>query len=147
VALALALLAVPALAEEAAPWSFALARELMSPYCPGRSLADCPSQQADTLRLWIQMQEAAGRSREDVEAELVQRYGDAILPAPRAQGFGLAAYLLPALAFVLGGVLVVVFLRRQGAPPEAPESAPEAVSDPQLERLVDQELARGEPGP
>ena len=109
--LALLLWAGPAAAEPE-PWAYQVWRETMSPYCPGRTLADCPSSQADTLRLWIQLQEAAGRSREDVEAELVERYGDAVLPAPRARGLGMAAYLLPAAAFVAGGAVVLVFLRR-----------------------------------
>ena len=109
---ALLALAGPAVADEPEPWAYQLWRETMSPYCPGRTLADCPSSQADTLRLWIQLQEAAGRTREDVEAELIERYGDAILSAPRAQGLGLAAYLLPGLAFVAGGLLLVAFLRR-----------------------------------
>jgi len=114
----LALLAAAAPAgAEAEPWAYQVWRESMSPYCPGRTLADCPSPQADTLRLWIQLQEVAGRSREDVEAELVERYGDAILAAPRARGLGLAAYALPGVAFVAGGVLLFVFLRRSVGSP------------------------------
>lgn len=138
-------LAAPALADEQEEgWAYAVAREMMSPFCPGRTLADCPSPQADSLRMWIRLQEAAGRSREDVEAEIVERYGDVVLAAPRASGFGIAAYFIPAVAFVAGGVLVYVFLRRQtrggggdDAPP--PSSGP---SDPELERQLDEELAR-----
>lgn len=136
-------LAAPAAAEEAEPWAYQVWRETMSPFCPGRTLADCPSPQADSLRIWIQMQEVAGRAREDVEAELVERYGDAVLAAPRARGFGLTAYLIPVAAFLAGGLLVGGFLRRQtrrraeGAPP-----APDVPPDPELERLVDEELAQ-----
>ena len=65
-ALLLALaLAAPAAAEspEAPSWAYSLAHELMSPYCPGRSLHECPSPQADELRLWILDQEQAGATR------------------------------------------------------------------------------------
>jgi cytochrome c-type biogenesis protein CcmH/NrfF len=124
-------------------WAYDVAREMMSPFCPGRTLADCPSPQADSLRLWLRMQEAAGRSRADVEAELLERYGDAILAAPRASGIGLTAYAIPVAAFLAGGLLVAVFLRRQirGRGDEPAPMRPRT-SDPELERLVDEELAQ-----
>jgi len=118
VAGALALGAGGARADEgggAASWGYGLANELMSPYCPGRTLNDCPSGQALELKSWILAQESAGRSQAEVEADLYARYGDVILQAPKATGFGLAAYVLPVLAVAAGAALVVVFLRRQGA--------------------------------
>ena len=94
-------------------WGFQLSRELMSPYCPGRTLADCPSSKADDLRLWIYEQEAQGRTRSDVEQDLIAQFGEAMRGAPRAKGFGLAAYWIPALLFLLGGWIAMQFLRRQ----------------------------------
>ncbi len=150
-------LAVPGLARAAEPvaraaegsWGYALWSDLMSPFCPGRTLADCTSGEAEQLRSWILVQAASGRSREQVEAELFERYGDVILSAPRAEGIGLAAYLLPALAFAAGGSGIAFFLARQtrGARgetrlPEGPAGS--APLDPELERLVDAELERRE---
>lgn len=122
-------------------WAYDVANELMSPFCPGRTLADCPSQQAKSLVMWMVVQEAAGRSRADVEQELYDRYGDVLRPAPKAQGFGLAAYLIPAIAFGGGGLLLFAFLRGQtrGAPP--PGLAVPAELDPELARIVDREIA------
>jgi cytochrome c-type biogenesis protein CcmH/NrfF len=125
-------------------WSYTAWRELMSPFCPGRSLADCPSSQADSLRMWILSQEAAGRTREDVEAELLDRYGDIILSAPRAEGFGLTAYVVPVVVFVAGGLLVGVFLwrhTRRGADPGRDSDAPTAPLDPELVERIERELA------
>ncbi len=127
-------------------WSYELAGELMSPFCPGRALPDCPSRQAESLVSWISAQEEAGRSQAEVEAELVERYGESILAAPPARGLGLVAYAVPALAFVAGGALLAVYLLRQGRGPGG--AAPGgAVKDPELERLVDAELAGDEPTP
>jgi cytochrome c-type biogenesis protein CcmH len=149
VALALlCLLAVGAAAEAQEPegWAYDVANEIMSPYCPGRTLAECPSSQAGDLRAWILVQEAAGRSREDVEVDLYERFGDVILAAPRAEGFGITAYAIPILAFLAGGVLVVVFLRRQTAEAAAATAptgpAAPVPGDAELERIVDEELAR-----
>jgi cytochrome c-type biogenesis protein CcmH/NrfF len=121
-------------------WAYQLSHDLMSPFCPGRTLSACTSPQADELRMWMIVQEASGRSREDVEAELFERYGDVLRSAPRATGFGLTAYVFPVIAFLAGGVVVVVFLRRQTrAVPTPEQSLPP--TDPELERLIDRELA------
>jgi cytochrome c-type biogenesis protein CcmH/NrfF len=129
---------------EKSGWGYQLSKEVMSPYCPGRALSDCPSPQADELRQWIAEQEKAGASRSEVEQELFRVFGDQLLQAPRAEGMGLVAYLIPALAFAAGGALVVFFLRRQRASPGVPGTAP-APPDPdreRLERLVEEELRR-----
>jgi len=123
-------------------WAYDLMNELMSPYCPGRLLSDCPSPQAQTLRMWLIVQEASGRPRAEVEAEVVARYGESILGAPRAEGFGIAAYAMPAAVFLAGGSLLFWFLRRQTRPaPTTVSLTPSAPLDPELERLVDEKLA------
>jgi cytochrome c-type biogenesis protein CcmH/NrfF len=111
------LAAAPSLAAEPAEkeqWAYDLAHDLMSPYCPGRALAECPSPQADQLRLWILDQARAGATREEVEAELAANFGDQIRQTPRAEGIGLVAYAVPAAALVVGGAFLAFYLRRNG---------------------------------
>lgn len=152
--LALALCA-GACAKDDSDWAYDIASELLSPYCPGRTLAECPSPQAGELRAWISVQAAAGRTREDVVEELYERFGNQIRATPKVEGFGVTAYALPIVAFLLGGVLVVVALRRMTGggnadPPDAADppsgggGAPPARSeeDSELERIVDEELRR-----
>jgi cytochrome c-type biogenesis protein CcmH/NrfF len=129
-------------------WAYELASQLMSPYCPGRTLSECPSPQAATLRMWIIVQESAGRPKDEVLEELYARFGDQLRGAPRAEGFGIAAYAIPVLAFLGGGILVWVFLRRHTASSGqvsvsagAAEAAASGPLDPELERLVDEDLA------
>lgn len=99
----------------------------MSPFCPGRTLASCPSPQAAELIQWIALQEAAGVSREDVVRMLVERHGEDILGAPPAKGFALWAYVLPVVGFVGFGAVALLVLRRI-VRPAAP--APHAVQSP-----------------
>jgi len=132
-------LGMPALAADT--WHQELWTGLMSPFCPGRILIDCPSPQAAELREWIAAQEAAGRSRADVEAQLYAQFGDVILQAPKARGFGLAAYVIPVVLFAAGGAVVWLFLRRQSRLPPEP-APPRAPPDPEVDRLIDEELAR-----
>jgi cytochrome c-type biogenesis protein CcmH/NrfF len=87
------------------------------------------------------VQEAAGRSRADVENELYERYGDIMRPAPRAQGLGLAAYVVPSAIILLGAGVVAVFLRHHSRKPDPPSVTPAASRDPELERMIDEELA------
>jgi cytochrome c-type biogenesis protein CcmH len=114
----------------------------MSPFCPGRTLPDCPSPQAAELQQWIREQERLGRSRGDVETELVTQFGEMILQSPRAEGFGLAAYVIPLVLFVAGGSLLAYFLRRQTRRPAMIPPPPAGLRpvDPELERLLDTEL-------
>jgi cytochrome c-type biogenesis protein CcmH/NrfF len=148
VALALAFLAsalpFASVAADAPPkqWHYDLWNGLMSPFCPGRSLLDCPSPQAAELRAWIAEQEAAGRRREDVEEQLYQQFGDVILQAPKATGFGLAAYVIPAVGVVLGAFVLVLFLRRQTAAARQAPKLPLAPPDPELDRRIDEEMRR-----
>lgn len=52
-----------------------LAQEMPSPYCPGRSIASCPSGLARELEDDIYQAALAGQSREEIEATLVSRFG------------------------------------------------------------------------
>ncbi len=141
----LAALAFPAWSADS--WGYQISHELMSPFCPGRTLAACPSDKADELRSWILLQEAAGASREDVEATLVKRYGEQILPAPLPRDLtGIAGYAVPILAIVAGAPLVFWLLRRLTASPAssvASLSTPAPAAGPiddDLAAEVDREL-------
>jgi cytochrome c-type biogenesis protein CcmH len=112
------LLAAPVAAEPAAAessWGYALADELMSPWCPGFALPDCASGYATELRLWILEQERLGRAEGEVRDELLARYGEEMLQAPRAEGRGVLAYAIPAAIILSGLGVLVAFLRKQGA--------------------------------
>jgi cytochrome c-type biogenesis protein CcmH/NrfF len=140
-------------------WAYDLAGELMSPFCPGRTVASCPSPQATELIPWIATQEAAGATREEVVAMLVEKHGEEILGAPPARGITLWAYVFPVLGFVgFGGVAVLVLRRivgpvRPAAPAGAAASGPIPAGDAsarspgrsadadELARIVDAELA------
>ena len=109
------------------------------------------SGQAAELRQWILLQEAAGASREEVIAILEERFGDVIRSTPEAEGWGLAAWLLPGAALLMGALVVVGVLRRMVAKPAATGAVasapalsspgPDADADADLAQRVDRELA------
>lgn len=124
-------------------FGYQLAHDMMSPFCPGRTLAQCPSNKAEELRVWILTQEAAGASQEEVEAELVARYGGEIWPAPSAAGLsGAGAYGIPLAMLIVGGPVAFLILRRltatTGPAPLAPAAPPPIDAD--LAAEIDREL-------
>ena len=127
-------------------WAYDLAHEIMSPYCPGRTLAECPSPQAAELRIWIHTQAAAGATPDEVREMLYDRFGDIVRGTPRPEGWGLSAYLVPIFFFVLGGPAVVWIIRRMMGPaagvaqPVATSATAPAEVDPELERMLEAEL-------
>jgi cytochrome c-type biogenesis protein CcmH/NrfF len=99
---AVVLFATPAVA---APEDVAnrLSNEIMSPFCPGVTLHDCPSAEADALRERIRNWSADGWSEDQIMSELTAEYGPGINAVPPNDVGGLAPWMLPAL--VAGGGL------------------------------------------
>jgi cytochrome c-type biogenesis protein CcmH/NrfF len=112
-AVAVAIVASPS-AATAAPEDVAtsISQQIMSPFCPGVTLHDCPSAQADELRGQIAEWAGAGWSRDRIMDRLVAEYGEDVRALPSAEGRGLFAWLLPVLAVGTGGTLAWVLVRR-----------------------------------
>jgi cytochrome c-type biogenesis protein CcmH len=87
---------------------------IMSPFCPGLTLANCPSVYADTLRVSVRARVLAGESPDSIVESLVAAFGEGIRGAPRARGFGLALWAMPLVALGLGGIGVIWWLRVRG---------------------------------
>jgi cytochrome c-type biogenesis protein CcmH len=104
---------------------------IMSPFCPGLTLADCPSAYADTLRASVRARVLAGESPDSIVESLVAAFGEGVRGAPRARGFGLALWGTPLVALGLGGIGLIWWLRTRGAPAARPVSDPGAPA-PQL---------------
>jgi cytochrome c-type biogenesis protein CcmH/NrfF len=84
----------------------------MSPYCPGRTLGACPSEDARMLREEIRGMLKAGYSREAVVNQMQMRYGFEVRGVPSEKGFGALAWIFPLIFVLFGLVIIVVFLRK-----------------------------------
>lgn len=109
---------------------------VMSPYCPGRLLADCPSPAAFELRADILRRLESGDNAADVERDLYRKFGDSIRAVPPARGWGRVLAVAPAIALALSAAALVWFLARHRAHDEAPVAA----ADPALEERLQDEL-------
>lgn len=90
----------------------ALYRDLMSPYCPGLSLASCPSPQADSLRKAIAVRFENGETPAQITEALVVDYGADIRGSPAFEGFGATAFVVPALLMLVGALFIARWIRR-----------------------------------
>lgn len=94
-------------------------QQVLSPFCPGRALSDCPSQKAHDLKAEIRGQLAQGAVAEDVLEGVFARYGDQYRAVPGYAGFGLVAWLGPLLFLVLGAFVALRMVRLGAAREQA----------------------------
>ncbi len=133
-------LAAPAAAADP-PTLADLEDEVICPTCQ-TTLELSNSPVATQMRTFIRQRIAAGDSKEEIKAQLVDEFGEGVLAAPTKSGFNLVAWLLP-LAGLLAAVVAVTFAARRyvrARPESAAATGPPL--DPELERRVDDELER-----
>jgi len=117
----------------------ALFTEVMSPFCPGLTLADCPSPDAFTMRGDIERRLKAGESRDAIVNELVETYGAQILADPSDTAIGSIVWGVPIALSLLAAAALAFFLRR-ATRARSPEVQPPPESA-QMRSRVDDELA------
>lgn len=96
--------------------------------CPPQSLHDCACGHAEQVRKEIAAEIDSGKTGQQVIDAYVVKYGDKIRVVPEARGFGLLAWIGPALALLLGVGGSVLVLRRWRSVSPAPDAAPETPS-------------------
>jgi cytochrome c-type biogenesis protein CcmH len=114
--------------------------ELMSPYCPGLTLATCPSPGADSLRRVIRTALDRGETPAAIREAYAAAWGEQMLGTPRFHSWGVVLWVAPAalLAFgVAGLVLWLRALRRRSAAGPAAEPPAEASPSPEDRRLAE----------
>jgi cytochrome c-type biogenesis protein CcmH len=94
-----------------------LYQQVFSPFCPGRSLNDCPSSKAAELKDQMRAELEAGKAPEVVLNEVFQRFGDQYRAVPQFAGVGMFVWLVP-IGFVVLGLAIAIGLsirRNKGA--------------------------------
>ena len=140
--------AVPALASESKPTLGELEGEVMCPTCK-TTLDMSSSPVANRIRAFITTRIEARDTKSEIKRRLVDEFGPAVLAEPSKQGFNLLAWLLPLVGVVLGAVVLGWLAwtwsrRRAGGESIDADGSAGASLDPELERRLDEELARYE---
>ncbi len=127
-------------ASAALPNAADLEAELVCPVCE-TTLDQSNAPVAERMKTFIRVRIAAGDSEQEIKDALVAEFGAEVLAEPPAGGFGLLAWLLP-LGAVLGGAIAVGLLIRAWSRRATPPEPSDERLGPELDRLVDEELAR-----
>jgi cytochrome c-type biogenesis protein CcmH len=129
-ALAFALVALPALAIDPLPFKDAaeearfreLAAELRCVLCQNQSLADSNAGIAQDLRKEVFGLMRAGKSDDEIKDFLTERYSEFVLYKPRVEPRTWLIWFGPALVLLAGAVAVVIIVRRRAR--QAPSTLP-----------------------
>jgi cytochrome c-type biogenesis protein CcmH len=126
----------------AAPTLAELEKRYICPTCHTTlELSNAPV--ADRMRAIIRERIAAGDSVSEIDAILIGSFGEEVLASPPKEGFNLLAWVLPLAAGAIAVAAIAVALRRWSrVRPRTAPSAAGASLDPELDRRVDEELAR-----
>jgi cytochrome c-type biogenesis protein CcmH len=119
-----------------------LESEIMCPVCK-TTLDQSDSPAATRIKQLIAGWIREGRSEDQIKSMLVASYGESILASPPKKGFDLLVWVLPPVGIVAAAIVLgALALRWSRAREPAPASA--TALDPELERRLDEELARFE---
>jgi cytochrome c-type biogenesis protein CcmH len=141
--LALAL-AGTAAASELEPTSAELESELVCPVCE-TTLDTSNAPVALRMKAFIRERIAAGDTKSEIKAQLVDQFGTAVLAVPPRRGFDLVAWVLPLAGLGLGIVAVGALAWRWSHVRGEPRpSGEEEQLDPALEQRLDDELEQYE---
>ncbi|HKP17539.1 MAG TPA: cytochrome c-type biogenesis protein [Gaiellaceae bacterium] len=141
--LAALVLAGPALASERHPTLGDLESEVMCPTCK-TTLDQSNAPIANRIRAFISARIAAGDTKSEIKDKLVLQFGEAVLAAPPKHGFNLLAWVLPFVGVGIGAIVLALLAWRWSRARSPGAAAAGAPLEPELERRVDEELARFE---
>ena len=89
----------------------ALNKSIMCPVCPGESIDQSQNPLAAQMRAIVDEKLALGWSEREIKDFFVERYGPSVLMEPPSAGFGIAAWIVPPLAFALAIASLYLTLR------------------------------------
>lgn len=85
---------------------YQLSQQLMCPVCDGQTLDQSQAQLSEDMKAVIRWKVEEGDSNQQIRDYFVERYGEIVLAAPDAGGFNLIAWVMPAVIFIAGALLV-----------------------------------------
>lgn len=98
----------------------AIAKNVFCPVCESTPLDVCPTLACAEWRELIRTQLAEGMTEEEVYEYFARQYGDGVLAEPPKRGANLILWFFPAIAVILGGILLgryMMSLRAEAAEP------------------------------
>jgi cytochrome c-type biogenesis protein CcmH len=115
----------------------ALSHELRCMVCQNQSIDDSDAPLAHDLRVLVRERLTAGDTDQQVLDFLVARYGEFVLLKPRFEWQTLPLWLAPVAILVIGGLTLLVAVRRRRSTRGAPAELPAPLSEREQARLAE----------
>ena len=114
-----------------------IAKQLYCPVCESTPLDVCPTEACRQWRELIRTQLAEGKTEAEIKQYFVTQYGARVLAEPPNR---LVSYLVPAIAILLGVLLLIRAFQMWMKKPSTVTAEPEemAPADPYIARLEDE---------
>jgi len=124
----------------------AVAKEMYCPVCENTPLDVCPTTACQEWRDLIRQKLAAGWSEQQIKDYFASQYGDRVLNEPPRRGLNWLVYVLPAI-FFLAGVVILANILRKGqktnpAQAAAGKSEKKEISDDPYLAKMEEELRK-----
>jgi len=81
--------------------------------CQGQSVGDSNSEFAQTIKLVVRDQLKNGKSEKEIYDFLIEKYGEWIVYKPPLNRVNFLLWLLPYLAFAIGGIIIFLLLKKR----------------------------------
>lgn len=117
-----------------------IASKLMAPCCWSGTMDAHQSPATEEAKAQIRLALQRGYTEQQILDNFVAAYGERILAKPKAVGFNLLAWILPAVVLLVGGVGAWKFLRHSSQAPVATKPAKPVPSDDPYAQRVEREL-------
>lgn len=129
-------LAVPVMAQSPEDLANDISNKIISPFCPGVTLHDCPSPSALDMRDRIESYARRGMDESAIMERLEAEYGPSIRAEPSSEGLGILVWILPSAGVLAGGLLAWLLVsrwtsRRQQPPSGTPQTVESSASERQ----------------
>lgn len=85
---------------------------IMCPICNGQTISQSHAEISETMRQMVRERLAAGDTDKQIYDFMADSFGRDILASPPTSGVGLAVWLVPPVAILLGMFAVTLFIRR-----------------------------------
>jgi cytochrome c-type biogenesis protein CcmH len=112
---------------------------VMSPFCPGMTIATCTSSNAASVRDEVRTRLGRGEAAQSIEESLYTRFGNEYRAVPQAEGRGMIVWVFPLAAMLVSGAGFAWFAKR-ARERHVPDPVSDAPLDPSLARRLDDEL-------
>ena len=114
-----------------------LNKTVMCPLCPGESIDQSQNPLSVQMRAVVSEKIAAGWTDDQIREFFVERYGPSVLMEPPAEGFGLAAWIVPPVAVAVAVAALLAALRWMSSRAADGDAPRNAVQPRYLARLQD----------